>query len=320
MPTVPDVTSPSWGSLASPLLDCLKKSPASIKQILKRARRHRLNHDLARNAMAWLSLTGKAYFDDRDQRWRAGCILEPAQVYVPSQASKPDKPIDWGKLLSILGPHAPPSPFLRISQPREEQSRSRKGLHAIRSITLGDRTLSVKQWSLETGLSPSTIHGRLASGWPPERILGEPHHGNRLSLDNMLRANEASMISPGIAREGSIPSLSGNVAGEALLTSPAGDVAKEASVPSPAEDAAREASVPSPAEGVDGKDQASTKKSIQLTHDGETLTVSQWARKLGLAKTFIYSRLRLGWPADRALGAAVQAWRRGSIARATESR
>jgi hypothetical protein len=295
MPTVPDVTSPSWDSLAGPLLAGLRKSPASIKQILERARRYRLNHDLARNAMAWLSLTGKAYFDDRDQRWRAGCILEPAQVYVPSQASKPDKPIDWGKLLSILGPHAPPSPFLRISQPREEQSRSRKGLHAIRSITLGDRTLSVKQWSLETGLSPSTIHGRLASGWPPERILGEPHHGNRPSLDSILKANEASMAPPGIAREGSVPSLSGNVAGEALLTSPAGDVAKEASVPS----LAKEKSSP-----------------IHLTHDGETLTVSQWARKLGMTRTLIYSRLRLGWPTGRALGAPVQAQRRGSIARA----
>jgi lambda repressor-like predicted transcriptional regulator len=45
-----------------------------------------------------------------------------------------------------------------------------------RKITLGDRTMSIGQWARKTGLSPSTISGRLNMGWLPERILGEPCH------------------------------------------------------------------------------------------------------------------------------------------------
>lgn len=36
-----------------------------------------------------------------------------------------------------------------------------------------------------------------------------------------------------------------------------------------------------------------------LTVNGETLTVSQWARRTGIGKTTLHERLRRGWPAER---------------------
>lgn len=38
-----------------------------------------------------------------------------------------------------------------------------------------------------------------------------------------------------------------------------------------------------------------------LTHDGLTLTLTDWAKRLGLSKQAISARLRAGWPVDRAL-------------------
>lgn len=38
-----------------------------------------------------------------------------------------------------------------------------------------------------------------------------------------------------------------------------------------------------------------------LTFNGETLTVAEWSRKLGLAKTTIPWRLKQGWPMEQVL-------------------
>lgn len=38
-----------------------------------------------------------------------------------------------------------------------------------------------------------------------------------------------------------------------------------------------------------------------LTFKGETLTISQWAEKLGVTHTLIDTRIRRGWPVERAL-------------------
>lgn len=40
---------------------------------------------------------------------------------------------------------------------------------------------------------------------------------------------------------------------------------------------------------------------VRLSHDGETLTVTQWARKTGLSQQCISSRLKAGWSAFEAL-------------------
>lgn len=39
-----------------------------------------------------------------------------------------------------------------------------------------------------------------------------------------------------------------------------------------------------------------------ITFNGETLTVSQWAKRIGISRVSLYARLKLGWTVERALG------------------
>lgn len=43
-----------------------------------------------------------------------------------------------------------------------------------------------------------------------------------------------------------------------------------------------------------------------ITHKGETLSVAEWARKIGIKDKTIYMRLRLGWLVERALERPLQ--------------
>jgi lambda repressor-like predicted transcriptional regulator len=201
MAAVPDLDSPSWDRIAKPLLAFISRSPASIKEILERGRQSRMGGDATRSALAWLSLTGKAYFDDRDSRWKAGCILAPPDIYVPSlMTRKSDTPVNMEMLLRFLDshPHRRASPFLRAfpSAVREPASGKKS---PVRTITFEDRTMTIGQWARETGLSFSTLAGRLDSGWPPERILKEPCHVER-------RHSIVRQISPACPPAGTFPS------------------------------------------------------------------------------------------------------------------
>lgn len=40
---------------------------------------------------------------------------------------------------------------------------------------------------------------------------------------------------------------------------------------------------------------------VALTHDGQTLIATEWARKLGMSPTTLFARIRLGWPPERIL-------------------
>lgn len=47
-----------------------------------------------------------------------------------------------------------------------------------------------------------------------------------------------------------------------------------------------------------------------LTHDGRTMSVSEWARHLGIRQNTIILRLRRGWSVDDALARPVERSRR----------
>lgn len=50
------------------------------------------------------------------------------------------------------------------------------------------------------------------------------------------------------------------------------------------------------------KEQANNRSTnVMLTHNGKTLNVAQWAEELGLKRTTVYARLKLGWSIERAL-------------------
>ena len=44
-----------------------------------------------------------------------------------------------------------------------------------------------------------------------------------------------------------------------------------------------------------------TRKNIFLTHKGITMTISQWARELGISYTCLYQRVSAGWPIEKSL-------------------
>lgn len=50
------------------------------------------------------------------------------------------------------------------------------------------------------------------------------------------------------------------------------------------------------------KEQANNRRSSRyITHDGETLTLSQWADRAGIRLQTLHFRLKLGWTVERAL-------------------
>jgi hypothetical protein len=55
------------------------------------------------------------------------------------------------------------------------------------------------------------------------------------------------------------------------------------------------------------KEQSNNKRNNRiLEHNGKKMTVSQWAREIGCKPYVVFSRLRCGWPVDRALSAPIQ--------------
>lgn len=59
---------------------------------------------------------------------------------------------------------------------------------------------------------------------------------------------------------------------------------------------------PSNCRWSDDVEQANNKRcNIMISHNGETLTVAQWARKLNISKTVVYRRLELGWDPEIAI-------------------
>jgi hypothetical protein len=50
-----------------------------------------------------------------------------------------------------------------------------------------------------------------------------------------------------------------------------------------------------------------------ITHNGETLTVVQWVRKLGISYNLLYSRIRRGWDFEKAISTPSQVRRKRKV-------
>ncbi len=60
-------------------------------------------------------------------------------------------------------------------------------------------------------------------------------------------------------------------------------------------------------------DQHNNKRTnVLLTKDGETLTVAQWTKRLGVTETVISARLRRGLPIERVLEPKLRQWKHGT--------
>lgn len=47
-------------------------------------------------------------------------------------------------------------------------------------------------------------------------------------------------------------------------------------------------------------------KALRITYQGKTMSLRRWAKKLGLAHCTIATRLRAGWPVEKAFAAGKQ--------------
>lgn len=73
-----------------------------------------------------------------------------------------------------------------------------------KTYTIGDRTLTVKQWATEMKIPAAYIHNRISLGWSIERAVMTPvltHGGRRALHESKPRANETHRVFP--EREGS---------------------------------------------------------------------------------------------------------------------
>lgn len=53
-----------------------------------------------------------------------------------------------------------------------------------------------------------------------------------------------------------------------------------------------------------------TRANAFLTHNGETLCISEWARRVGMSRDTIAARIRLGWAIEAALTVPPKMYRR----------
>lgn len=59
---------------------------------------------------------------------------------------------------------------------RKEQTRNRGGDRATRFYTYNGKTMCIKDWAEEVGISPSSMQKRLNKGWPLEKAFSKERH------------------------------------------------------------------------------------------------------------------------------------------------
>lgn len=93
------------------------------------------------------------------QRWR-----ESFEAFLSDMGPRPTRQHSIERKKNFLGYE----PGNCVWATRLEQSLNKE---TTRRITVGNETLTLIEWARRSGLSPSTIHWRLAHGWDPERAV-----------------------------------------------------------------------------------------------------------------------------------------------------
>jgi uncharacterized protein (DUF433 family) len=137
------------------------------------------------------------------------------------------------------------------------------GVHPRGKLFTHDgKTLSIAAWARETGISYVTLRQRLARGLPIAEALAPGRAAGR----RVRRGAKAERSATSAAASSSLSSSLENLGIETVVP------------------ALRREPVKSP------------RPRRRLTHEGETLTVSEWARRTGIPVATLLGRIRLGWP------------------------
>jgi hypothetical protein len=144
-------------------------------------------------------------------------------------------------------------------------------------ITYKEKTLSVLDWSQDTGISQKAIIARLRRGWVAEKILTTPEPTRREPKNaSFLTYNGKTMRLADWAKEAGLKRVTitarlrkGWSVEKALTTS------------------------------VDPLD--SPDRHTVITHDGRSMILADWAAEVGIHRATISRRLKAGWSVERAL-------------------
>lgn len=180
-----------------------------------------------------------------------------------------------------------------------------------RKITVKGITLTVTEWSAKTGIPAQTIFKRLDNGWPADKAVSKPNHVHtrlpalnraeyaawkdiRRRCNNKKRKDYARYGGRGIkvcARWNSFA---------AFLADMGRRPSKDHSIERRNNDRGYQ---PDNCFWATRQQQARNKRSSSnLTHDGITLCIADWADRTGIPASNIWNRVYAhGWPIARAL-------------------
>lgn len=145
----------------------------------------------------------------------------------------------------------------------------------IRKITAHGRTMSIKQWSEESGVSVQTIKNRLRGGRSPKEAIASATNYRAILVTFQGRTQNIACWAKeiGITREGLRQRLKRMSAEDALT-----------------------------------KDKGWSRME-KITVRGRTQTVREWADEVGLSYQRIRGRLKAGWPDEDAIFWGTPRWK-----------
>lgn len=171
------------------------------------------------------------------------------------------------------------SKLSRVSA-RREPSRQ------VSTLTFDGRTQTLRQWSREVGVRCDTIRNRIRMGWTAEKALSTSGQMRKLTFDGVTLSIREWAAKTGLP--------------DSVIRSRLRDGwTEQEAVGTPY----RQNRKPR-ARKVKPDRQATPKRT--LTHDGRTMSVSEWGRATGLSAAVIHGRLRMGWPVEKVLQTRVK--------------
>jgi len=150
-------------------------------------------------------------------------------------------------------------------------------------------TQSVEEWAADYGIPCKLIHSRLKRGWSVERAITEPMQVRR---GDKLKAADLQDVQP-------TPAPASSVTTKTALTSPRLRPRERLMRPAP-----RYAERPITLDNfaTPAKPRPHCLRGERFTHNGETLTLREWAERLGARKNTLEVRLHThGWTVERTL-------------------
>lgn len=104
----------------------------------------------------------------------------------------------------------------RWATPRQQQNNARFN----RLVTARGKTMTVKEWSRETGVPSATIRERLKRGWDAERAVAEPVVDATVSVAGVRRTITEWATATGVSKSSIYRRIKAGVSPESAVIAP----------------------------------------------------------------------------------------------------